>query len=140
VDKLGTTYFIEKLFKPNKIATTAGNYCKYCRKTGHVKQYAYQLLFVSKPKLTSSLSILGEREKEVQDDTDQNYGFIDEFLKEALNTSNIYEAQQDTDYDFWISNHNVHTSISINNTLYKKCMNPARKSHHSSTLDCGVFF
>jgi hypothetical protein len=57
-------------------------------------------------------------EEEVQNDTDHNYGFVDEFLEEALNTSNIYEAQQDTDYDFWISDHNVHTSISINNTLY----------------------
>jgi hypothetical protein len=32
-------------------------------------------------------------EVEVQDDIDQNYGFVDEFLDEALNTSNIYEAQ-----------------------------------------------
>jgi hypothetical protein len=39
-------------------------------------------------------------EEEVQDDTDQNYGFVDELLEEALNTSSIYEAQQGTDYDF----------------------------------------
>jgi hypothetical protein len=32
-------------------------------------------------------------EKEFQDDTDHGYGFVDEFLKEALNTSNIYESQ-----------------------------------------------
>jgi hypothetical protein len=57
------------------------------------------------------------RGEEVQDDTDHNYGFVNEFLEEALNTSNIYDAQQDTDYDFWISNHNAYTSISINNTL-----------------------
>jgi hypothetical protein len=37
--------------------------------------------------------------EEVQDDADQNYGFVNEFLKEALNTSNIYDIQQDTDYD-----------------------------------------
>jgi hypothetical protein len=35
-------------------------------------------------------------EEEVQDDTDRGYGFVDEFLEDALNTSNIYEAQQDT--------------------------------------------
>jgi hypothetical protein len=79
-------------------------------------------------------------EEEVLDDTYQNYGFIDEFLEEALNTSNIYEAQQDTDYDFWISDHNVHTSISINNTLYKKYMNLLflPENHHISILDGGA--
>jgi hypothetical protein len=39
-------------------------------------------------------------EEEVQDDADLNYGFVDELLEEALNTSNIYEAQQETDYDY----------------------------------------
>jgi hypothetical protein len=62
-------------------------------------------------------------EEELQDGSEQDYGFIDEFLEEAVNTSNIYESQQETDYDYWTSDHNVHTSISINNTLYKKCMN-----------------
>ena len=79
-------------------------------------------------------------EEEIQDDTDQNYGFVDEFLEEALNTSNIYEAQQDTGYDLWISDHNVHTSISINDTLYKKCMNLLflPENHHISILDGGA--
>jgi hypothetical protein len=39
-------------------------------------------------------------EKKLQDDTEQDYGFIDEFLEEAVNTSNIYESQQETDYDY----------------------------------------
>ena len=30
-------------------------------------------------------------EKDVQDDTDHTYGFIDEYLEEVVNTSNIYE-------------------------------------------------
>jgi hypothetical protein len=30
----------------------------------------------------------------------QHYGFIDEFLDEAVSTSNIYESQQETDYDY----------------------------------------
>jgi hypothetical protein len=57
-----------------------------------------------------------------------------------LNTSNIVEAQQDTDYDFWTSDHNVHTSISINNTLYKKCMNLLflPENHHISILNGGA--
>jgi hypothetical protein len=57
-----------------------------------------------------------------------------------LNASNIYEAEQETDYDYWNSEHNVHTSISINNTLYNKCMNllflPER--YHVSILDGGA--
>jgi hypothetical protein len=62
-------------------------------------------------------------EEELQDGTEQDYGFIDEFLEEAVNTSNIYESQQETDYDYWTSEHNIHTSISINNTRYNKCIN-----------------
>ena len=62
-------------------------------------------------------------EEEVQDGTEQDYGFIDEFLEEAINTSSIYESQQETDYDLWTSENNVHESISINSTLYNKCMN-----------------
>jgi hypothetical protein len=67
-------------------------------------------------------------EEEVQDDTDQNY------------TSNIYEAQQGTDYDFWISDHNVHTNISINSTLMNKCMNLLflPENHHISILADGA--
>jgi hypothetical protein len=76
-------------------------------------------------------------EEEVQDDTDQSYGFVDEFLEKALNTSNIYEAQQDTAYDFWISDHNVHTSISINNTLYMNLLF-LPENHHISILDGGA--
>jgi hypothetical protein len=60
-------------------------------------------------------------EEELQDGTEQD--FIDEFLEEAVNTSNIYELQQETDYDYWTSEHNIHTSISISNTRYNKCIN-----------------
>ena len=79
-------------------------------------------------------------EEEVQDGTEQDYGFIDEFLEEAINTSNIYESQQETDYDFWTSEHNVHASISINNTLYNKCMNLLflPENYHISILDGGA--
>jgi hypothetical protein len=61
-------------------------------------------------------------EEELQDGTEQDYGFIDELLEEAVHTSNIHESQQEIDHDYWTSEHNIHTSISINNTLYNKCM------------------
>jgi hypothetical protein len=38
-------------------------------------------------------------EEEVPNGREQDYGFIDAFLKEAVNTSNIYESQQEADYD-----------------------------------------
>ena len=50
-------------------------------------------------------------EEELQDGTEQDYGLIDEFLEEAVNTSNICESQQDTAYDLWTSEHNVQTNI-----------------------------
>jgi hypothetical protein len=56
-------------------------------------------------------------EGELQDGTEQDYGFIDEFLEEAVNTCNLHETQQKTDYDYWTSEHNVHTSINIINIL-----------------------
>jgi hypothetical protein len=79
-------------------------------------------------------------EEELQDSTEQDYGFIDEFLEKVVNTSNIYESQQETDYDYWTSEHNIHTSISINNTLYNKCMNVLflPEKYHISILDGGA--
>jgi hypothetical protein len=79
-------------------------------------------------------------EEELQDGTGKDYGFIDEFLEEAVITSYIYESQQETDYDYWTSEHNVHKSISINNTLYNTCMNLLflPEKYHISILDGGA--
>ena len=76
-------------------------------------------------------------DQELQDGKEQDYGFIDEFLEEAVNTSKIYESQQETDYDYWTSEHNIHTSISINITLYNKYMNLLflPEKYHISILD-----
>jgi hypothetical protein len=35
--------------------------------------------------------------EDVQADTGHTYGFIDEYLEEAINTSNVYESIQDND-------------------------------------------
>jgi hypothetical protein len=81
-----------------------------------------------------------KEEEEVQDDTDHGCSFVDEFLEKAPITSKINEAQQGTDYDLWIPDHNVHTSIRINDTSYDKCMNLLflPDSHHISILDGGA--
>jgi hypothetical protein len=36
-------------------------------------------------------------EEEIQDDNGHTYGFIDEYLEEAINTSKFYESTQETD-------------------------------------------
>jgi hypothetical protein len=42
-----------------------------------------------------------------------------------MKSSSIYEADEDVDvdYEYWSSNHNAHTTLSISNSLYSKCMN-----------------
>jgi hypothetical protein len=39
-------------------------------------------------------------EEEFQADTNHNYGFIDEYLEEAINISNDYESIQEIDYNY----------------------------------------
>jgi hypothetical protein len=50
--------------------------------------------------------------------------------------SNLYE-EHDTDYEMLNSDHNVNTSICINNTLYNRCMHLhfLPKLYHLSILD-----
>jgi hypothetical protein len=62
-------------------------------------------------------------EEELQVDTDHTYGFINEYHEEAINTSNIYEFTQKMDYYYWISEHNAHDSISMNNNFYNMFIN-----------------
>jgi hypothetical protein len=75
-------------------------------------------------------------ELQLQDST----GSDEEVDISAVNTSNIYESQQETDYDYWTSEHSIHTSISMNNTLYNKCMNLLflPEKYHISILDDGA--
>jgi hypothetical protein len=56
-------------------------------------------------------------EDEIQNQIVNSYGFIDDFLEDAIKSSNLCEEQV-TDYGTWNSEHNVYTSISINNALY----------------------
>ena len=60
-------------------------------------------------------------EEDIQDQTTDTYGFVDEFLEDAIKSSNLYE-EQDANYETWNSEHNIYASISINNTLYNQCM------------------
>jgi hypothetical protein len=61
----------------------------------------------------------------IKENTDQTYTFGDEFLEEAMKSASIYEADEDVDvdYEYWSSNHNAHTTLSISNSLHSKCMN-----------------
>jgi hypothetical protein len=75
--------------------------------------------------------------EELQADKDHTYDFIDEYLEESINTSNIYDSTQETDYDYCISEQNAHAGISRGNTFCKKCMNLLflSESYHISILD-----
>jgi hypothetical protein len=75
----------------------------------------------------------------IKDNTDQTYAFVDayEFLKEAMKSSSIFETDEYVDYEYWSSNHNAHATLSIRNSLHKKCMNLLHLSekYHISILD-----
>ena len=82
----------------------------------------------------------GEEEVQKTQTRTKNFNFIDEFLEEAVKTSSLYESDQGVGYDEWSTEHNIHASISVNNTLLHKCMNllflPER--YHISILDGGA--
>jgi hypothetical protein len=40
-----------------------------------------------------------------------------------MKSSSINETYEDVDYEYWSSNHNVHATLSISNSLHNKCMN-----------------
>jgi hypothetical protein len=68
-----------------------------------------------------------EKGKEViKDNKDHIYGFVDEFLKEGIKSSCIYETDEDEDEDedneYWSSKHNSHKTLTISNSLHNKCM------------------
>jgi hypothetical protein len=57
-----------------------------------------------------------------------------------MKSSSIYEADEDIVYEYWSSNHNAHTTLSISNSLHNKCMNLLHLSekYHISILDGGA--
>jgi hypothetical protein len=79
-------------------------------------------------------------EEDIQDDTSQNYTFIDELLEEAAISSNLHELDQETGYDFWRMEYSIHSSIIFNNILHIRIMNPLflPEKHCISILDGGA--
>jgi hypothetical protein len=49
----------------------------------------------------------------IMDNKDQNYGFVDDFLEEAIKNSSIYETDEDIDYEYLASKYNAHATVSI---------------------------
>jgi hypothetical protein len=39
----------------------------------------------------------------INDNTDQAYAFVDNFLEEEMKSSSIYEPDEDIDYEYWSS-------------------------------------
>jgi hypothetical protein len=59
-------------------------------------------------------------EDAIKDDTDQTYAFVYEFLEEAMKSSSLYETDEDVDYEYRSSNHDVHATLSISDSLHNK--------------------
>jgi hypothetical protein len=76
----------------------------------------------------------------IKDNTDHTYAFVDELLEEEMKGSSIYKADEDVDYEYWSSNHNAHVTLSMSNSLHKKCMNLLHlpEKYHISILDVGA--
>jgi hypothetical protein len=57
-------------------------------------------------------------------------------VKKAMKSSSIYETDQDVDYEYWSSNHNAHSTLSVSNSLHLKCMNLIHlpEKYHISNL------
>jgi protein tyrosine phosphatase len=57
-----------------------------------------------------------------------------------MKTSSIYEVDEDVDYEYWSSNYNAHTIVSISNSLRSKRMNLLQipEKYHISILDGGA--
>jgi hypothetical protein len=66
---------------------------------------------------------LAKEEDVIKENTDQIYAFVDEFLEQSMKNSNIYETDEDVDYEYWSSNHNAHATLSISNSLHNTYMN-----------------
>jgi hypothetical protein len=74
-----------------------------------------------------------------QVDTDLDYGFVDEFLEEAIKSSSIYESEQDAEHEYWTTdNYAYETSTSsISNTSHISCVKLLilQDRYHISILD-----
>jgi hypothetical protein len=79
-------------------------------------------------------------EDTIKEYTDQSFAFVDEFLEEEMKSSSLYEADEDIDFVYWSSNHNAHATLSISNSLHKKCMNLLHlpEKYDISILDGGA--
>jgi hypothetical protein len=78
-------------------------------------------------------------EDDIQDRAKNTYGFIDEFLEDAIKSSDLCE-ELDTDYDPWNPEQNTYTSIRMNSTLHNTCMSLTflPEKYYTSILDGGA--
>jgi hypothetical protein len=66
---------------------------------------------------------IAKGEDVIKENTDHTYAFVDEFLEKAIKSSSLYEADEDVDYEYWSSKHYAHVTLSLSNSIHKKCMN-----------------
>jgi hypothetical protein len=77
-----------------------------------------------------------------QDDTDQVYGFVDEFLEEAIKSSSIYQSEQDAEHEYWTTDNYAYatSTSSVSNTSHNSCVELPilQDRYHISILDGGA--
>jgi hypothetical protein len=79
-------------------------------------------------------------EEVAQVDTDQDYGFVDEFLEEAIRSSSIYDSEQDAEHEYWTTDNYAYATSSISNTSHHSCvkLSVLQDRYHISILDGGA--
>jgi hypothetical protein len=80
----------------------------------------------NKPTECARVKNVAKGEDVIKDNTDQTYAFV--------------ESDEDVDYEYWSSNHNAHATLSISDSLHKKCMNLLHlpEKYHISISDCSA--
>ena len=56
---------------------------------------------VNMPNQYAKVKIVAKGEEMIEEDTEQSYDFVDEFLEEALKSSSLFETEHDLGYDHW---------------------------------------
>jgi hypothetical protein len=79
-------------------------------------------------------------EEVAQVDTDQDYGFVDEFLEEAIKSSSVYESEQDAEHEYWTTDNYAYATSNISNTSHNSCVKLSilQDRYHISILDGGT--
>jgi hypothetical protein len=92
------------------------------------------------PNQCATVKNVAKGEEVAQVYTDQDYGFVDEFLEEAIKISSIYESVQDAEHEYWTSDNYAYATLSVSDTSHNSYMKLPilQDGYHMSILDGGA--